>query len=351
MKMIILVSVLLVLFALLFPAWVVPSPVSADTPSDADEPSVAADDGGTDDTLASDDTPFYSASADAGTLEFKDGDSTYSISMSDYLFGAVAAEMPATFEMAALEAQAVALRSYVWYKIMVAPSDDHGAAVCSDSTCCAAWSDETALREEWGDDYDAYAEKIRAAVGNTDGLILAYDGAPALAVFHSSSAGYTESSGEVWSGTLPYLVSVPSPESAEDVPDYVFSVTVSADDFRETILERYPDAMLSGDASDWIGDITYSGSGRVHSVQIGGAVVSGTMLRSLFELRSTCVAFSVSADSVTMTCTGHGHGVGMSQYGANVCAAEGLTFSEILERYYPGTAVVSVDSAAIQPRG
>ena len=37
--------------------------------------------------------------------------------------------------------------------------------------------------------------------------------------------------------------------------------------------------------------------------------------------------------------TGYGHGVGMSQYGANVMAAEGSTWREILEWYYTGVTI------------
>ena len=44
-------------------------------------------------------------------------------------------------------------------------------------------------------------------------------------------------------------------------------------------------------------------------------------------------------DTVTFSVTGYGHGVGMSQYGANVLAADGMTYREILAWYYTDTAV------------
>jgi stage II sporulation protein D len=92
-------------------------------------------------------------------------------------------------------------------------------------------SDEE-LREKWGGDYAAYLAKIADAVRSTDGECLAYENAPIQAVFHSSSAGMTAESGEVWTFSLPYLASVASPESEETVPNYVSSVTVSAADLR-----------------------------------------------------------------------------------------------------------------------
>ena len=52
-------------------------------------------------------------------------------------------------------------------------------------------------------------------------------------------------------------------------------------------------------------------------------------------------AFTVetTADSVTFQVTGFGHGVGMSQYGANAMAADGSTYTEILQHYYTGVTV------------
>ena len=55
-------------------------------------------------------------------------------------------------------------------------------------------------------------------------------------MFHSSSAGMTEDAAEVWS-VRPYLVSVDSPETSENVPNYVTSVTVPAADFSAKVLE------------------------------------------------------------------------------------------------------------------
>ena len=44
-------------------------------------------------------------------------------------------------------------------------------------------------------------------------------------------------------------------------------------------------------------------------------------------------------DKVIFNVNGFGHGVGMSQYGANYMAQQGLTFKEILLHYYPNTEI------------
>jgi stage II sporulation protein D len=158
-------------------------------------------------------------------------------------------------------------------------------------------------------------------------------------VFHPSSAGKTEAASAVWSSDLPYLVSVDSPETSADVPNYVSSVTVTTQEFKDTILAAHPDAVFPDDTTQWLSDIEYTDSDRIHTLRIGGTTVTGSELRSMFSLRSTAISFDISESAITMTSTGYGHGVGMSQYGANVLAESGSTFDEILALYYPGTVL------------
>ena len=258
--------------------------------------------------------------------------------MQEYLVGVVAAEMPASFQEEALKAQAVAARTYAMY---CALGQKHGdAQVCTDYTCCQAWQSEEALRQKWGGDYDACSQKIRAAVEATAGQYLSYEGQPVFAAFHSSSAGATEDCGQVWNPS-PYLVSVSSPETAEDVPNFVSTVDCTPLDFRDTLLYAHPEADFTGEESGWIGEVRLDGSGRVASAVLGGVSMKGTELRQLFGLRSTAFCLEYTGESFRFTVTGYGHGVGMSQYGANVMAREGGTYTGILAHYYPGTVLVS----------
>ena len=257
--------------------------------------------------------------------------------MQQYLVGVVAAEMPASFEAEALKAQAVAARSYAMYTIA---GGKHGAsALCTDYGCCQAWCAEEELRQSWGSDYDKYIEKIRAAVEATRGEYLSYEGQAVFAAFHSSSAGATENSGALWS-QLPYLISVESPERAENVPGYVSTVSCSPLDFRDTLLYAYPEADFTAEEGGWIGETVKDESGRVESIRLGGICVPGTKLRSLFSLRSTAFLLEYREGRFVFTVTGYGHGVGMSQYGANVMAAQGAGYRDILAHYYPGTELV-----------
>ena len=261
------------------------------------------------------------------------------MALEDYIVGVTAAEMPADFAPEALKAQAVAARTYALYCARGGKHDN--ADVCTDPGCCQAWLSDGALRERWGADHGVRREKIAAAVEATAGEILCYEGQAVFAAFHSSSAGFTEDCGAIWS-ELPYLKSVFSPEREEDVPGYVSYVRRSALDFRDTLLYARPEAELSGPPECWIGELVRDGSGRVSSLVLGGERFSGTELRSLFSLRSTAFTLAYGDGLFVFTVTGFGHGVGMSQYGAEVMAESGADYRAILAHYYPGTELTAV---------
>ena len=262
------------------------------------------------------------------------------MTMADYLSRVVSAEMPASFQPEALRAQAVCARTYSLWKMRAGSHGADGADLCDDSGCCQAYLAPEEAQQNWGENAQAYGEKIAAAVADTDGQVLTYEGEPIQAVFFSSSTSATEDAAQVWGASLPYLVSVSSPEG-EEVPNYHSTVTLTADQVRELAAGQYPQADLSGDPSGWISAVSYNASGRVASLKLGGVEMSGGAARSLFGLRSACFQVEYGADGFTFSVTGYGHGVGMSQYGANAMAGEGKSWRDIVTHYYTGVTITS----------
>lgn len=265
------------------------------------------------------------------------------MTMADYLWGVVAAEMPASFEPEALRAQAVCARTYSLWKLQAESHEADGADICADSSCCQAYISPGEAAQRWGErTAAAYTAKIASAVADTDGQTLTYGGEPIQAVFFSSASGATEDAQAVWGKSLPYLVSVDSPEG-EEVPNYRSTVTLTAEQVKKLAAEAGLGCDLSGEPSGWFQDLTRTASGRVASVELGGAALSGGAARSLFALRSACFDVAEKEGVFTFSVTGYGHGVGMSQYGANAMAKEGSGWQDILAHYYTG--------AQLQPGG
>ena len=249
----------------------------------------------------------------------------------DYLTCVVLAEMPVSFETEALKAQSVVARTYT-VRAATGAAKHQNAAVCTQSTCCQAYLEETAFLERGGKKEDV--QRIRQIVDSTDGQVLTYDGKLIEATYFSCSGGSTEDAVAVWGTDVPYLQSVASP-GEEHATHYTDTVIFSAVELQSQLGMKF-----SGKPSDWFGQVTYTAGGGVETMEIGGKSFSGTQLRSLLGLRSTAFEVSIDGDSITITTRGFGHRVGMSQYGADAMAASGSTYPEILAYYYQGTQLV-----------
>lgn len=261
------------------------------------------------------------------TLRVLVGGEVTEMTVSDYLAGTLAAEMPSDFPMEALKAQAVASRTFA---LKQAEAGKHtNADVCTDSACCQGWTSEVSA---------GAMARFSRAVAETDGLVVTYGDSLIDATFFSCSGGRTEAAVAVWGSDIPYLQSVESP-GEEDAPRYQETVSLDADDFADLLREAYPEMNLSGPPRAWFGPFTRTEGGGIGTVFIGGVRVEGTALRRLFSLRSTDIDISVTEDAVQITTTGFGHRVGMSQYGARAMAEGGADFEEILLHYYSGTEI------------
>ena len=255
------------------------------------------------------------------------------MALEEYIVGVVLAEMPASFELEALKAQAVAARTYTYQKQTEENEDHPGCVVCTDSTHCQAWRDPTAESEQ--------AKKIREAVLATKGEIACYDGQPIEALYHACSGGMTENVENVWGGNaVPYLTGVESPGEEKAESRYKDSVTMTKEAFVAALKEAKTACNATAkDVYTGMGQIKRSASGRILSMQIGGVIFTGRELRTIFQLRSTHIRFSEDGEQITLITYGFGHGVGLSQYGANARASEGMNYKEILQFYYKGITV------------
>lgn len=248
--------------------------------------------------------------------------------MDAYLVGVVLAEMPTSFEIEALKAQAVAARTYA--RKAWETGGKHGdGSVCTDPACCQAYIEPEDYLSRGGTQEGL--EKVENAVLQTSGYVLTYGGALIEATYFSCSGGSTESAVAVWGTDYPYLRAVESPGEDKAIHDRD-TVTFSAEKFQEAL-----GVSLGGAPAEWFREVTYTDGGGVASMTIGDKSYTGQQLRSALGLRSTAFSMEVQENTIVITTRGYGHRVGMSQYGADAMAVQGKDFREILAHYYQGT--------------
>lgn len=254
--------------------------------------------------------------------------------LEEYVVGVVLSEMPASFEIEALKAQAVAARTYAMKTCI--DGKKHGGSICDDHNCCQGFMTvQDYLLKGWK---EKYVQRVQTAVKDTAGLVLIYDNKLIRATYFSCSGGSTEAAVAVWGRDYPYLQAVLSPGEEETVY-YTDTKMFTLTEFQEQL-----GISLDGDPNTWFGDITYTSGGGIDSMVIGGVTYKGTTLRSLLGLRSTVFQVIVSDSAICFETHGYGHRVGMSQYGADAMAIEGESYDQILTHYYCGTEIVHFES-------
>ncbi|WP_392351421.1 SpoIID/LytB domain-containing protein [Parasynechococcus sp.] len=308
-----------------------------------------------------------------------------------YLASVVGSEMPQAWPMAALQAQAVAARTYAFRQ--------RGRG--------GGWDLKATVSSQVYRGVESETPRTREAVDSTRTLVLVHGGKLIDAVFHSSSGGVTEASGMVWRHQLPYLVSVPDHD--QHSPVHRWEERFSPAQLRKRLPET---GGIKG-----VDVLARSGSGRVQRARIRGPqgvlLLEGAELRRRLGLKSTLVNFELVTgvhalmpppplpllvpssrpgrsrlDRLTASVArstpvpspsepsrqllvappprlmrsgfrrpqglqgppgpmllvrgqGYGHGVGMSQWGAHGLAEQGADFRTILRHYYRGAEVVS----------
>lgn len=204
--------------------------------------------------------------------------STNQGSSEEYVARVVAGEMPSSWPMEALKAQAIAARSYAY--------QNQGNQDCSPRTqACGSGSD-----------------RARQAARATRGQVLTHGGSVIAAYYHSTSGGWTENNENVWGGTpLAWLRGVPSPWETDSPHWYWESKPYSRSQMQGIVNS---DSRTSVGRLETIKIIGRGVSGRVTSVRIigsGGAkTVSGPRFKAIFNayspadepgLRSTLFGF------------------------------------------------------------
>jgi len=249
--------------------------------------------------------------------------------LDDYLAGVIAAEMPQA-ELAALQAQAVAARTYTiknWQR-----HQTRGYQFC-DLTHCQTYKGS-----------DGVTEKITQAVAGTKNEILTFDRQPIAAYYSSTCGGHTADDADVWATeeNQSYLESV-ADDFCADSPHYRWRVKLSADSLHQIWQQRLGESLTSisitkRGANDRVRELAMMGS-SLHL--ISGEDFRAVTCRELGwnTIKSTVFDLRFEKNTYVFDGRGLGHGLGLCQYGAMAMARNGHGYQKILKRYFPGTMI------------
>ncbi len=249
------------------------------------------------------------------------------VGLETYLASVVGSEMPASWPLEALRAQAVAARTYA----LRALRPGSGRAYDLKSTVAS----QMYLGVE------AETASTQAAVAATRGLVLTYCDGLIEAVFHSSSGGLTENSGELWAQQLPYLVSVADFDQDSPVRDWRVPLS-------DELVRR---GMPEIGSLERIEVLSTSASGRVRQARVlgtaGSLLLSGAELRSRLGLKSTLVQFV--QEPSTPPLAGDQPGPGSAPLAAGVPATSSASTAGLVPALVGGPQGGAVAAGAARP--
>ena len=274
------------------------------------------------------------------------------LTMDEYLRGVVPLEIGnrTSAEFAAVQAQAVAARTYAYKHITPARDFDMYSTV----------------QDQVYGGVDAEKPQSDSAITTTADVVVLYNGQPISTPYHSTCGGSTAAVTEVWynQSDEPYLRSVsdkiPNSDKFYCDPSPRFSWKQSYDAAAlKAVMEKYLAAYTNAPKSNLgrITDIREQGrtkSGRIAALAVqtesGTYTLRGNDIRFVLRdpkgtiLNSTYFNFEQAksngeVSALNIDGRGYGHGIGMCQWGAIGRARAGQDFRTILETYYPGTTI------------
>lgn len=282
--------------------------------------------------IAKEEINFYFVSNNTIRVKRESKNVIEEVPFEEYIVGVLAAEMPVSFEIEALKAQAVAARTYALKKMLNNKNNDYDIV---DTVANQVYYDNTELKNKWKDTYSEKINKIKQVVIDTKGEYMVYNNEIIDAFFFSTSVGKTENSEEVFTAKLPYLRSVDSNWDEQVSPVFNDQEIFTLKEFYNLLDIKYSNDLK-------IEIIKTTSTGRIKKIKINNTEMTGSEVYQKLGLRSTFFEIVKNKDIVTVKTKGYGHGVGMSQYGANGMAKQGYTYEKILKHYYQGIEIKKI---------
>lgn len=272
------------------------------------------------------------------------------VPLEPYLAGVVGAEMPNYWEPAALQAQAIAARTYCLYCKRRFGRNRH-------------WDVRRTQASQVYLGVAAESAQVWRAVNRTYGKVMASKDSDSNegifpAYYSSTCGGHTENSKNVFGDSFEALVGVPCPYCKDVAKPSFFSwpmVQFDKGAVTKNLLRKYPKLKHLGRITgiSAVNQSDYEGFSRLTSVKLVGSTGKSDFLRAE-DLRLSIDPTGRKLKSASfqivdmgdkwgfLSGRGFGHSVGMCQCGAEGMARKGYSTGQILSYYYPGSRIVSI---------
>jgi SpoIID/LytB domain protein len=270
---------------------------------------------------------------------------TQEMPLEDYVLGVMRAEGSMESEPEALKALAIAIRTYALKNRGRHAKD--GYDFCSTTHC---------QRFVTGNNSPAMIDAVRATEGQT---LIDDRGQLVDAYFGASCGGETANEGTLWGVTPPaylrgvrdeYCLSGPH-ATWNDVITRADLLRALQSDARTNVGARLDQVLVSKrDATGRAEFIRLEGEQRKSVRGWDFKIIVGRVL-GWNVLKSSRFAVSRSGSDFIFRGSGFGHGLGLCQEGAHVMAARRVSYSRILEKYFPGTSIKKEDRIATRLNG
>ena len=265
------------------------------------------------------------------TVYLEDKGEIRTVEYIDFITGCVYGMMSPDSETEALKCSACAANTTALYHIANKTGFQNNGADFSDRQLPYITPEDA--EEKYGAKYGIYLDKVNEAAESGMASVILYEGQPICAACCQISAGKTDNSADTAASPKPYLSSV-SCSFDKEANGYESTAAFTSDMVYKALRDIAPQAVLSGHPEEWFTEPEYTKAGTLTGIMYGGVKLSGAELRKSLGLRSAAVSIIYTEDRFTFTCKGLGDNLGMSLYGANCLARQGMKMTDILLYFY-----------------
>lgn len=268
----------------------------------------------------------YTARESGKSITITENGSSQTLDVEEFIPCAMMGQLSVDDNEELLKSFAIIMRTFIYGKL----GDKNEIDVSSLDLPYMSYDD---MKTTWKDDFADNLNKLNKIMEETSLLVIKYNDTLINPYYHTLSAGVTRE------GNEEYIKSLDCSSDMED-EKYLQTSVYSFEVFLSTIKEINSEIILSAETPlEAVQIVSRDSAGYITELQIGGTPVDINLFTDKFALASQCFEIDEYNGGIRIITKGIGHGYGMSLHSAKSMGENGKSCTEILNYFYPGTAV------------